>query len=65
MSTSTKEKIWDTVLGILTAGVILGAINLWIDVDRLKASEQNTQEDVKTIKTDVKDIRNYLLGEKK
>jgi hypothetical protein len=61
---STKEKIQDTVIGILTAGVIYGAVSLWVDVDRLKASESNNKDDIHDIKKDVKDIHKYLLGAK-
>jgi len=65
MLEKAKEKIWDTILGLLAVCLLVGGFNLWVDVDRLKASESNMKEDLHSIKRDVKDIHNYLLGEKK
>jgi Mn2+/Fe2+ NRAMP family transporter len=60
-----KDNVIDTLIGVIAVGVLMTAVNLYLDVDRLKASEHDLQTDIKEIKKDVNDVRNYLLGAKK
>jgi len=60
-----KDNALDAIIGALSVAVIVLACQLYLDVDRLKASESNTLDDIKEIKQDVRDVRTFLMGEKK
>ena len=66
MSDSNIEKI---ITGSILAPILVGIVWLFVglitDVATLKANEASISDKISEIKTDVKEIKKYLIGDKK